>query len=382
MKCIDCGSNARRRDLRAGRCRACGRAFAFDSASDPHPVADAQFAAAVASVSANGRVFFTARQLWHELHREVARPPSMFPFRVLFPLAGGAGATALGALGAFGALGVSGVDVQLVGVGMAAGLVAGGLVISAGTSRERRLLRGPPTIPLDLFRSRYLERWTAVHGPLPRLVPDPEPDAAPHQAPADAAALAFDRVVVTQHADTAAMLAANRFHFAGGGCAVLSLDGYPFGAAETARETLRRNPRLTVFALHDASAEGAALPLALRGPAWFPDPATRIVDVGLRAARGGGSLPVPSAPPAALPERAPNERPPAADPAWREAGNGRELAELRPVDLRWILQRAFTAAGHAGHTEAARGAMGAGGIVRVGDLPFPPGDTAPTDGSR
>jgi hypothetical protein len=122
-----------------------------------------------------------------------------------------------------------------------------------------------------------------VHGNIPGLLSPHGTDVAtaPPQVPADVAAFPWECSVVTDRRETAKMLVANGFDIEHK-CAVLSRDGYPDGAADMIRETLRRNPRLTVFALHDASPDGCQLPLDLRDPEWFPEPSVRVVDLGLR----------------------------------------------------------------------------------------------------
>jgi hypothetical protein len=374
VKCADCGTKARRRDLHGGRCRACGRAYAFDPSRDPYPVDDADFRAAVEKVSANGSVFFTARQLWYALHRQLSRR-KYGSAEMLYVPAGGAGAAALGVLEVV-PVGL----LPLLGIGIGAGYALRRIHGSVADRRADERMRRPPAIPFELLRDRYLARWAEVHGPLERLLPEPAPDDAPREVPADVAAFSFDRVVVTQHADIAAMLVANRVHFENA-CAVLSLDGWPFGTAKTVKEMLRRNPRVAVFALHDASPEGLDALHRLRDREWFPDPATLIVDVALFS-RWAGSPALRGAP-ARLPE--PLRRTlPAGDARWYEAGNRVELATLTPATIQWELQRAFGLAGLPGEPardESVRAAALAGGVIASTLLPISSsGDTSSTDG--
>jgi hypothetical protein len=91
----------------------------------------------------------------------------------------------------------------------------------------------------------------------------------------------FDRAVICDRARTADLLIANNVHFENN-CAVLSVGGYPPGPFETIRAMLRKNPRLQVFALHDATGPGCRLAHQLAtSPEWFKDLAT-VTDVGLR----------------------------------------------------------------------------------------------------
>jgi hypothetical protein len=222
-----------------------------------------------------------------------------------------------------------------------------------------------------------------VVGGIGGLLPPREEAAAtmPKKVAADVAAFSFDRAVVTDRWETAQTLVANRFHFEHN-CAVLSLDGFPDGIADTLKEMLRRNPRLTVFALHDASPAGCQLPLTLRRPEWFPDPAVRIVDLGLRpetvrrlrilTLNGPPVLRPP------LPARMLSEE----DLTWLAHGNIGELAALRPTQLMRAAYKGIVAAGShdgsVGVPESA-GASYGGGMIWIGDVGGGT-DTAAVDG--
>ena len=369
MRCIHCGTRARRWRRGDGRCRGCTRRIVFDPANDPFAVTDEDFHGAVLAVSQGDHLFFDVRQLWSQLNRRRRTASAAWknvPLACL--VAGGAAGVALGVLDV--------VPLPLTAlfmIGAAAGIGVALLLRRVAPSLGEPP-PPPPTVPYDVFVTRYLKRWVAVHGPLARLLPEPGVHSVLREVPADVAAFSFDRVVVTQHAGTAAMLVANRFHFEHA-CAVLSLDGYTFGIAETVRAMLRRNPRLTVFAVHDASAAGVALPFTLRDPAWFP--ATPVVDVGIRSARVG-----PGARPLLPFRRGRAVKLPAhvrralgkADAAWIETGNHAELSALRPEEVMQMIQRAFTATGlpgHPQHREATRLAAAGGGVVLADSLPRP-----------
>jgi hypothetical protein len=100
----------------------------------------------------------------------------------------------------------------------------------------------------------------------------PEPDIADYS---------FDRAVICDRARTVDLLVANNFHFENN-CAVLAIGGYPPGPFETIRTMLKRNPKLQVFALHDADVPGCRLAHRLANDsAWFKGQAS-VTDVGLR----------------------------------------------------------------------------------------------------
>jgi hypothetical protein len=202
---------------------------------------------------------------------------------------------------------------------------------------------------------------------------------------ADVSAFSFDRAVVTDRWEAAAMLVANRFHFEHN-CAVLSLDGYPEAIGDTVKNMLRRNPQLTVFALHDASPEGCLLPLSLREPDWFPDPSVRVVDLGLRPETARRlRLPVLNHPVRHLPPRL-AEILPQEEVEWLLAGNTAELATLRPAQ---VLRAVYDGIRRVGHPDGSVsgsdsgsdvGFYGPAGIIWVGDVHDERHDTASVDG--
>ena len=158
------------------------------------------------------------------------------------------------------------------------------------------------------------------------------------------------------------MLVANRFHFENN-CAILSRDGYPDAMRATIMDMLRRNPKLRVFVVHDASAAGCGMASDMRDASWFPDPSVQIVDLGLRPAHVKGStmFVVDGRPPrftreleAAL---TPDER------AWLEAGHVVELASLRPAKLMRSIYQGFARSNQIGSDGTATGDSGTGFII-------------------
>jgi hypothetical protein len=375
MKCIHCGTDSKLKDRSDGRCPKCKHQFAFEPTTDSHRVTDGQLKAAIDRLSGESRVMFTERELWYEFNRKWMQPGTWRSPYGCLPL--------LGVLPAVLALaGVLDMGMILVGIfGGAVGLVAGILLSNRANRLSPRPPR-PPRIPFDQFRAKYLARWNAVHGEIPPLLPPRQPArlAAPREVPADVAAFSFDRAVVTEHWETAEMLVANRFHFEHN-CAVLSLDGYPAAIAGTVREMLRRNPGLTVFALHDASPGGCLLPVTLREPEWFPEPSARIVDVGLRPGTVRQlKLPALDRRAATLPPRLETLLPPE-DVEWLRRGNVGELAALRPVQVMRALARAIAAAAAADGSWDGGYDGGGGGIIWFGDMGGSGGgDTSATDG--
>jgi hypothetical protein len=340
MKCIHCGRTSLLRERTRGRCPGCGHRFAFDPAARTGPGTDAEFQEAIDRVSGGGRLWFTARQLWLAANGPRTMPP---------PPPSTTGPTVLYALG----FALPGMILALFEPGLLIMAVLGGVagaVIGGGAARDQTLKYADqltPRLPFNVFLSHQLTPWQRVHGDIPGLLPVRGGQVAgePLQVPADMAALGVDRVVVTDRWQTARMLVANRFHLQHR-CAVLSRDGYPKGDADTIKAMLRRTPRLTVFALHDASIDGCQLPLELREPEWFPDPSVRMVDLGLRPE----TVMRLRLPPiidkdtpswsARLGELLPYE-----DRQWLDVGNVYELAALPPEQLMRAVYEGMVAAG-------------------------------------
>jgi hypothetical protein len=378
MQCIHCGTHAYLRQRKDGRCPKCQRRFVFEPTTDPYRVTDIQLKRAIDRVSGEGKVRFTERHLWYEAHRRwvwsgvLRKPYNLAQDAVMGAIPG----ALLGFVLSVPAL------YWLAPVGAAA-LAGRGAYEVWRFNRRPPFPPGSPSTPFEVFQKQHLARWIHAVGGIRGLLPPREEAAAamPKKVAADVAAFSFDRAVVTDRWEMAQTLVANRFHFEHN-CAVLSLDGFPDGIAGTLKEMLRRNPRLTVFALHDASSDGCQLPLILRGPEWFPDPAVRIVDLGLRpetvrrlrllTLEGPPVLRPP------LPARMLSEE----DLTWLAHGNVGELAALRPAQMMRAVYKGIVAAGPhyaTGGVPESAGAAYGGGMIWIGD-PGGGADTAAVDG--
>lgn len=346
MKCIHCDSDTNYRDRTAngGRCAACHHAFAFEPKTDPNRVADGFFQRCIKDVSADDTLYFTEHQLYYEFNR-----------RLLARKTFGCGAASIAflMLGAGGAAAASAIARQyhphlppLPEISPAFWTAALGgaaaVAVTGGTSppnRKKPKKARYPKVSYNTFLSSYLERWHTVHGTIPKLLAPIVASSSREGGGVspDVTAYSFDRALITERANTAAMLVANRFHFENN-CAILSFDRrFPGGNRVPAiLEMLRRNPNLSVFALHDASAQGMTLASRLREEAWFPNAASaRIFDLGLRprhamdgrmllAERSESQISVPAPVEALLtPEEA----------QWLRDGNSAEVAALRPARL-------------------------------------------------
>jgi hypothetical protein len=278
-----------------------------------HPLGltDGQFDRAIKRVSNNNALSYTERQLWYELLRTMPTPPRL----------GCAGAASLALLAPLwmltGALGTS---------------------ASAGAT--------PGRLPFDRFQNEILARWRLVHGKPVGLLEASEIQREMPAPPDEIREFSFDRALVVEHADLAAMLVANRFHFENN-CAVLAGDGaYPAGPAFTSiRAMLARNPRLVVFCLHDASPAGAGCARSLRTADWFPDVNVRIVDLGLTPSQAmRARLPeIVGEKTASQDFPLPNE-----EAEWLASGKSAELSALRPAALMKVAWQGFATAASLG----------------------------------
>lgn len=265
MKCARCGHDSTYPQRGGQVCPNCQKKFAFEPRTGD-PINDVAWKSALDQVSSNGTVRFTRANLHHAVARRVKRSDSSSSGWVM---------VAVGGIFMVVALAVGSFVPGLLGAGF---LFFGALLAFA---------KKPEGLALDREAfDRLLARWIETHGAPAKLI---EPKAAAQlPAPEMAAELeqySFDRAVICDRPETVDLLLGNDFHFENN-CAVLTADGYPRHAAPTVRKMLRQNPRIEVFALHDATPEGCALAHSLRrDPEWFGGTTVRIYDVALRPAQ-------------------------------------------------------------------------------------------------
>jgi hypothetical protein len=339
MKCIHCGSDTTypQRSSNGRRCATCLHPFAFEPKTDPYSVSDPLFQKCLSDVSAEGTLQFTARELYYELGRRLIKKSVHIPKPFGWTAAG------LGAGGIIAGIAVSPV---LIPVGIVGAIIAVAVGANAGKKTPRaRVL----TKPFVSFENDYLMPWIRTHGePWGLIASIPSgrnatPKASPAGDPPDLGSYSFDRALIVDKAEVAAMLVYNRFHFENN-CAILSLDGrFPQnGRFDQLRDMLRRNPRLIVFGIHDASAQGLTMPQRLRAPDWFPDPQVRILDLGLRPKHAikANMLLQQQQSPAGIPAEA-RMGLDKEETAWLEAGYTAELEAMRPQKLMRAIYTAF-----------------------------------------
>lgn len=269
MKCIHCQRDSKKSERVGGLCPGCNRPFAFDP-TQGQPT-DPGFQAAIDRVSAKGTVRFSAENLYFELARsKFGRSQNTGCGMVLVFIGSGVLSVLLG-------------PKVLIG-----GMVIFFVLVVVHVYGE------PPKSMVQLSPSdaqQWLRRWQATHG-LPAgliepraLLPTPESLDAMR---AELEQYSFDRAVICDRRETVDLLLANNFHFENN-CAVLSIDGYPQSVFDIVLRMLKNNPKLHIFALHDATMAGCALAYKLaHDRAWFAGQGP-IFDVGLRPAHAQAS---------------------------------------------------------------------------------------------
>ena len=257
MRCTKCKADCRYKERPDGKCPRCGQKFVFEPMAGDK-ITDVGFQNAIDAVSSGGKVRFLPDHVYYELAR---RKRSRGGGRAFF--------YGLGAVGLLVAI-----------ASPPAGIVMAAIGGVGGT-----MLWPSPTVALPRMKFETMwQRWLDVHGaPRGLIVRSRNAPAGPYRGHTDIPSYSFDRAVVCDRPQTVDVLLANNFHFENN-CAVLSVDGYPPHAFDMVRQMLANNPRLVVYALHDATHDGCALAHRLASdPTWFRGRA-RVVEVGIRPA--------------------------------------------------------------------------------------------------
>lgn len=264
MRCIKCNHDSKYKERQSGNCPRCREPFAFDPGD---AFSDRAFQNAINRVSSDGHVRWTEKNLYYEACRTKRRR---------FQGKRTAIAAVIAAL--LWAIGIWGWEDVIFFALMLTLLV----VVYATVWCIRTLFSGPivAIVPYGQFRDLFT-RWQRAHGIPKGFIAPPERESPSRVPPPDVVEYSFDRVVICDEPHTVDLLLANNFHFENN-CAVLTANGYPPGPFETVRIMLKRNPKLQVFALHDASPYGCRMPHEVANdPEWFQGQAP-VIDVGLR----------------------------------------------------------------------------------------------------
>lgn len=272
MKCIECGvdNTLKDRTSNQGHCKSCGHRFAFEPTTMRPPLkfTDGFFAKMIDDLSFGGTLFFTRQQLYNLFVRRLERKAN-------------SGQGVLQGCGCF--LLIIGTPGLFAGFGFVAVPVGALLLALSWWLKRRQRQQQPKTFNLSQAKfDQFFQSWQRANGVPEKLLPpvSTTASAAPAAISPDISEYSFDRVVVCEHDRIAQLLIANNLHFEHS-CAVVSLRGYPADIFDTVMEMLRRNPDLSVYTLHDASAAGVRMTETLRLDRWFPNPEVAIYDLGL-----------------------------------------------------------------------------------------------------
>lgn len=272
MKCCHCKADTLYSEWKdSRRCKTCGRRFVF-APRNGDPFSDVAFQRAVEVVSAEGRVRWGVEHLYYVLDRRYSKAFDRRKIGVILMLAPPM-------IVVFGAVTMQDDFTKfVVKHPIALSVAAAALFITGLVEAQRR--RVVAALGRSHFERLYA-RWEAEHGPPPGVIKRRPGPQEPPNIEADVGDYSFDRAVICDRARTVDLLLANNFHFENN-CAILSVDGYPQGPFETVRAMLKRNPKLAVYVLHDATPRGCRLARELaQDPAWFAGQ-TVVIDVGLR----------------------------------------------------------------------------------------------------
>lgn len=400
MKCIQCGTdnNLKDRTANSGRCKNCQHPFAFEPNSIGNTkITDASFAKAIADISANNTLFFTAKQLLYLLDRRAKSKTAIHPlvylllyiFTLIFSssflseiITNASGnndlvfvpnlilniiwifslilnsqalktnqiirqkyARSLRYIGIFNlAWGIFKNLFDISWLDLAVFTIIGCVEIYL-SNLQMLFVGNYQTFIFDHTQlSIWLNRWQKINGNITKMLPFPHPEITPVTVSPDIAAYSFDRLVVCDTAIVARLLIVNNFHFENN-CAILSITGYPQSIFTTAMEMLRRNPDLKVYAIHDCSPRGVSLTNHLRNSAkWFLNTKIPIIDIGIlprQVIAAKQEIFIQNSPEFSRDAR---QLPPAIrselspeELAWLDSGNFTELESFSPQKLIQIL---------------------------------------------
>ncbi|KAB2849463.1 MAG: hypothetical protein F9K44_07865 [Hyphomicrobiaceae bacterium] len=270
MKCCHCGKDSRAPDRADGKCKSCGKAFAFDPQKGD-PVTDLLFKNAIEAISGGGRIKWGVEHLYYEVARRMQRSGKLWPL-LIFPIV----------LGGIGLYWIGKAGQKNAGAVPAIGWVLLGVAVASLVPILRKWFWRKPLITLAQARFDLLwNRWCSINGAPAGVITRQPQLLASAVTEADIGDYSFDRAVICDRARTVDLLLANNFHFENN-CAVLSIDGYPQGPFQIVKKMLMRNPKLQVYAIHDATPKGCAAAHRLAfDKDWFAGK-IKVVDLGLR----------------------------------------------------------------------------------------------------
>jgi hypothetical protein len=279
VKCIKCNIDNKLKDRKRymGKCSNCRHEFAFDpKVMTGVDFTDGFFQQTLKTLSVNDSLFFSRKQLYYFLNQRLNKKKAD-GLKVL------AGCSI--PIVVFGGIVLSILSgISYLWFAPLLLIIPFAIAVLASESLRRFLRGGPRNQNLGISYTQlddWYGRWVKLNGNSARLLGPVKERKTQTSIKPELLNYSFDRVVICDRAEVAHCLIANKFHFENN-AAVLSLDGYPQDVFKTVMEMLRRNPDLSVYAVHDASSQGVQLPYILGNQAkWFGGTKVKIYDLGL-----------------------------------------------------------------------------------------------------
>ncbi len=353
MKCVNCGTDnsvkvEEGETVNISNCKKCNHPFVF-TFQPGSQFSDTFFYRTCQRISKDNTLFFTPKQLGYFLEKRLTTFNGK-PFEYYAEYSNRIAITFVGLLIIIGSAILSltlnaSNEVKyvlfLIGTGSGLFLVYSGkkpINESSGTSKRFKIAK-PEAV------NNWLKRWTDINGSVEKMLLSPEEESSNIEVNYDISADDLNKLIVCETPEIAHFLIANKIPLEHH-CTVLSITGYPQTIFNAVIETLRDNPDLKVYALHNASPRGVALVDRLQTSSnWFANSEIVIYDLGLspRHVLSGKSIFVlnsyPSETQAQQISAPVRENLSADEIAWLEAGNYVELESFNPERLLQVVSR-------------------------------------------
>jgi hypothetical protein len=266
MKCIHCGTNANYKTRQpSGRCPNCHHKYAFEPKNQPNKLTDLFFQKAIDRVSYEGQLYFTKRQLWHEINRGLARRRRIQ--KLIGPTL----------LGTFIALILYASFESLLLLTIPFWVFVATIAWNYYAKHYTQLW---PSMPYDLFMDSVLPRWLEVQGKPNWLLANQDFQINPRGEEADLTDYGFERMVITENRETATMLLTNKLHLEKK-CAILCAMNLSSNQSKLILKMTENCSQLKVMVVHDASIEGCDLSNRIQQEPWFREDDFELIDLGL-----------------------------------------------------------------------------------------------------
>ena len=254
MKCPSCGGSHKR--AYGMSCGSCGYVFKLDPKVEGK--GDGYFLALIRKASSNDTYYFTPTQLYAAYCRKEMKSP-LWPFVIT-------GVFLIGAV------------VLTIAEGVVFALALLAIAVIALLVGLYRALRSPP----DPNKLRQLiTKWLDRGGEIEKLVNEPALHQPPPKWPeSDIYDYGVERILVVQHDLLVDLFVRNGFH-SQERAIVLSESGYPSYIVPLAQKAIGQNPNLTIFLLHDSTADGQLMEERLRNSGLLPLDKVTLIDLGL-----------------------------------------------------------------------------------------------------